>query len=589
MANKRFDYVIGFSADTSKLSNALKELQIQLNNLAQTSVASANLTTSITAIRDAKQAALELNSILSKSININTGALDISKFASQLKLSGQTLESFSSRLKQIGPEGSAAFLNLSQAITSAEAPLKRSNELMDKLWISMKNTVRWQITSGFLTGFTGAISDAFRYAEDLNESLNNIRIVTGKSTEDMAKFAKQANKAAKELNTTTNKYAQGSLIYFQQGLNDKEVKERTDITTKFANVSRESLTTSSEYLTAIWNNFAKGSKNLEYFADVIVALGAATASSSQEIATGLNRFAATAETVGLSYEYATAALATVTATTRQSAEVVGTAFKTLFSRIQDLELGKTLDDGTTLGKYSKALDAVGISIKDSTGELRDMDRILDDIGGKWDTLNKDEQVALAQAVGGIRQYTQFIALMDNWDFMKENLEIAKGATGELQNQADIFAESWEAARKNVKASAEGIYDSLIKDEFWIDLTNGFADFLKGVENVSDSLGGLKGVLAVIASLITKAFSAKIANNLRDFAYNINVFRGTAAQDANILRAEAAQRATGILRGSSLASERGYGEILSQTTEKQALLNQRVAEMSDHQKNAISAQ
>ena len=88
MANKRFDYVIGFSADTSKLSNALKELQIQLNNLAQTSVASANLTTSITAIRDAKQAALELNSILSKSININTGALDISKFASQLKLSG---------------------------------------------------------------------------------------------------------------------------------------------------------------------------------------------------------------------------------------------------------------------------------------------------------------------------------------------------------------------------------------------------------------------------------------------------------------------------------------------------------------------
>lgn len=589
MANKRIDYVIGFNADTSKLNAALKELQTQLNSLAQTSVASANLTTSITAIRDAKQAALELNSILSKSININTGALDISKFASQLKLSGQTLESFSSRLKQIGPEGSAAFLNLSQAITSAEAPLKRSNELMDKLWVTMKNTVRWQITSGFLTGFTGAISDAFRYAEDLNESLNNIRIVTGKSTEDMAQFAKQANKAAKELNTTTNKYAQGSLIYFQQGLNDKEVKERTNVTTKFANISRESLTTSSEYLTAIWNNFAKGSKNLEYFADVIVALGAATASSSQEIATGLNKFAATAETVGLSYEYATAALATVTATTRQSADVVGTAFRTLFARIQDLELGKTLDDGTTLGKYAKAIDAIGVSIKDSNGELRNMDDVLSDIGERWSTLNKDEQVALAQGVAGIRQYTQFIALMDNWDFMKENLETAKNATGELQNQADIFAESWEAARKNVKASAEGIYDSLIKDEFWIDLTNGFADFLKGVENVSDSLGGLKGVLAVIASLVTKAFSAKIANNLRDFAYNINVFRGTAAQDANILRAEAAQRATGILRGSSLASERGYGEILSQTTEKQALLNQRVAEMSDHQKNAISAQ
>lgn len=34
MANKRIDYVIGFNADTSKLSNALKQLEGQLNNIA---------------------------------------------------------------------------------------------------------------------------------------------------------------------------------------------------------------------------------------------------------------------------------------------------------------------------------------------------------------------------------------------------------------------------------------------------------------------------------------------------------------------------------------------------------------------------
>ena len=522
MANKRFDYVIGFSADTSKLSSALKQLESQLNNIA-TGKISGNF--GIEQIREASSAATQLGAHLKAAINVDTGKLDISKFARSLHSSNTTLSSLSASLTRVGPAGQAAFMNIARAITEAEMPLKRSNELMNKLWITMKNTVRWQITSGLLTGFTGAIGDAYRYAEDLNESLNNIRIVTGKSTAEMAQFAKQANRAAKELNTTTTKYTDASLIYYQQGLDDKQVKARTDVTAKFANVSRENLTTSSEYLTAIWNNFAKGSKNLEYFADVIVALGAATASSSQEIATGLNKFAATAETVGLSYEYATSALATVTATTRQSAEVVGTAFKTLFSRIQDLELGKTLDDGTTLGKYSKALDAVGISIKDSNGELRDMDRILDDIGGKWDTLNKDEQVALAQAVGGVRQYTQFIALMDNWDFMKENLETAKNATGELQNQADIFAESWEAARKNVKASAEGIYDSLIKDEFWIGLTNGFADGLKSVELFADSIGGLKGVLALATIAMNKLVGPKVAQSIRDVAYNIGILTG----------------------------------------------------------------
>jgi TP901 family phage tail tape measure protein len=184
-------------------------------------------------------------------------------------------------------------------------------------------------------------------------------------------------------------------------------------------------------MTAVWNNFYDGTKSLEYYADAMTALGAATASSTDEIAQGLEKFAAIANTVGLSYEYATAALATVTAQTRQSADVVGTAFKTLFARIQDLKLGETLDDGTTLGQYSEALLKVGVDIKGTNGELKDMDIILDEIGAKWKNLERDEQAALAKAVGGLRQYNQFIALMDNWDFMQENLEVVENSTGTL--------------------------------------------------------------------------------------------------------------------------------------------------------------
>jgi TP901 family phage tail tape measure protein len=122
----------------------------------------------------------------------------------------------------------------------------------------------------------------------------------------------------------------------------------------------------------------------------MTALGAATASSTTEIAEGLEKFASVSKTVGLSYEYATAALATVTAKTRQSADVVGTAFKTLFARIQDLELGNTLEDGTTMGSYSKALAKVGVNIKDANGQLKDMDVILTEMAGVWGTLNNDQ-------------------------------------------------------------------------------------------------------------------------------------------------------------------------------------------------------
>lgn len=96
----------------------------------------------------------------------------------------------------------------------------------------------------------------------------------------------------------------------------------------------------------------------------------------------MQQFAAVADTVGLSYEYAATALATVVAQTRQSESTVGNSFRTIFSRLQGLKLGETLEDGTDLNKYSNALATIGVNIKDQNGNLKEMDTILNEIGAK---------------------------------------------------------------------------------------------------------------------------------------------------------------------------------------------------------------
>jgi hypothetical protein len=40
-------------------------------------------------------------------------------------------------------------------------------------------------------------------------------------------------------------------------------------------------------------------------------------------------------------------------------------------------------------------------------------------------------MALAQTVAGVRQYNQFMTLMNNWDDMQSNLDISKNSEGEL--------------------------------------------------------------------------------------------------------------------------------------------------------------
>jgi len=56
----------------------------------------------------------------------------------------------------------------------AELPLKRTNKLVDKLWDSLKKTVTWQVTSTVTHGIWGGVEKAYRYAQDLNQSLTDI-------------------------------------------------------------------------------------------------------------------------------------------------------------------------------------------------------------------------------------------------------------------------------------------------------------------------------------------------------------------------------------------------------------------------------
>ena len=529
MADQQRRVSLIFDANTSQAKNRIDELANSINKILNIGSTSTGISSIDKELQAAAKNAAILQTQLKNAVNVRTGALDLTKFNESLQQSGMSLEKYYKTFTNIGPAGEQAFSNLARSIATAEIPLRRSSELLNSFAVSLKNTVKWQISSSLMHGFMSTIQGAISYAQNLNSNLNDIRIVTGQSADEMARFAEQANRSAKELSTTTNTYAKAALIFYQQGLNDKEVKERTDAVIKMANVTGEAAKEVSSYMTAIWNNFDDGSKSLEYYADVITKLGASTAASSAEIAGGLEKFAAVGNTIGLSYEYATAMLTTIIDKTRQSEDVVGTALKTILARIQGLNLGETLEDGTTLNKYSEALATVGVQIKDTSGELRSMNAILNDLGEKWQTLSKDTQVALAQVVGGVRQYNQIISLMDNWDAFELNVDIAMNAEGELQKQADIYAESWEAAKNRVQASAEAIYASLLDDKFFIGFNNTLSKILDQINNLIKGMGGVKGVVITLGTVLTTVFNQQITSSLKNLSYNLQMMTKTGQQ------------------------------------------------------------
>ena len=536
-------------------------------------------------ISEAISAAQQLQVHLQNAVNVNTGKIDLNKLNTSLNSSNTNLLTLTSNLQKAGPIGQQAFLKVAQAISSAETPLIKVNDKLKNFGVTLLNTIKWQLASNLIHGVQGAIEGAVSHAKELNSALSDIRIVTGHSIDYMSKFAAEAGKAAQELNTTTTEYSKAALIFFQQGLDGAAVSERVETVIKLAEVTGQSAEKISSQMTAIWNNFDDGSHNLEYYADVITKLGAATAASSDEIANGLSKFASIADTVGLSYEKASASLATVVAETRQSEEVVGTAFKTIFARIQGLSLGETLEDGVDLNKYSEALKTIGVNVLDSNGKLKEMDIILNELGKKWQLIGEEQKVATAETVAGVKQYNQFLALMNNYDKVLQNEDLAKSSAGTLETQAKIWSESWEAASKRVKKSQQDLYESIINDKTLIKMEDIFSGLINGVNNFIKSSGGIIPILASVVAMASSTLFPLLQNGFKQLHNNIKIWSGDAAQDFAIMQGALSGQMSQLLEKNTNLSnaERQQIEITQDLINKKTLLTLQSKSMSEAEK------
>ena len=523
-ANNKIQYVLGISADTSQARKSIAELQKALNDITVANNKKLGLDIDL---NNAAKAAQQLQSSLSAAINVDTGRLNFTAFNKSLMQSNTNLNQLITQLRSTGGLGNAAVSQLAHSLSTAEIPVKRLTGLLGNFATTLSNSFKWQISSNIIHGLESSMSSAVNYAKDLNETLNNIRIVTGQSVDDMAKFAASANKAAQELSTTTKEYANAALIYYQQGDSAEMAARKAATTVKAANVAfTASAKEMSEMLTAVWNSYQVGADQLESVVDVMAKLGATTASSMEEMATAMQKVASTANTVGVSMQQMSAIVATSASVTRQAPETVGTAWNTILSRIGGLKLGETLEDGVDLNKYSSALRTVGVNILDATGQLRDMGIVIDELGGKWQTLNKGQKAALAQTIGGARQYTQIMAFFDNFDKYQKNMITAQNSAGALQEQQEIYAQGWEAASARSRAALEDLWGALIDDEAVISFTNAMTEMTKGVTGLVKAFGGLPGILATVSSLMTRTFSNQIATNIGKAVSSVSGFFGS---------------------------------------------------------------
>jgi TP901 family phage tail tape measure protein len=283
----------------------------------------------------------------------------------------------------------------------------------------------------------------------------------------------------------------------------------------------------SEQLTAVWNGYKVNAAEAERYVDKLSAVARTTAADLEELSIGMSRVASAANIMGVDVDQLNAQLATIVSVTREAPETIGTALKTVYARMSDIQAG--LDGETTLDEYTAQMALLGFNALDAQGNLRDMGEVVEEIGDNWDTLSRNQQVALAQTIAGTRQYSRMMALFDNWEMYQSSKATSQNSVGELQKQQEIYLDSMEAHLNKLTAESQELYQTLMDPEGLNPLIDGLTTIVGLVENVVEGLGGGAGALGVFGAIGLNVFGDQITKGITRSIRNIAGFRDNIKQ------------------------------------------------------------
>lgn len=487
-------FKVGFQVDDKELKSGLQGIQKDIQN-------AFNIKTGMT---DEIAKATQQAQLLEKAIKRATTDKGISYYSlnSELIKAGSSAAKLTSTLASGGQQFAASLNAANTAFATADRSLLSLNGKIKEMSRVVTQSFKFTAAQAFLQSVSNAAREAYRWVYDLNKTITDISVVTGYQGDQLDKVTKNAIEGAKRLRIAANEYAQGALIFYQQGLGDDEVARRTEITAKAAAAAGSSLQDMSSQLTAIWNTYKMVGDEQQRAASVGAKMAADTAVDFADIAEAMQTAAAPAEQMGVSYNSLAAIIATVGDTTQQSASVIGNAFKTIFSRFQQLKSEGT-DGEVTLNRVSSQLQELGVSVLDSAGNLRSLDTVIAEVGDQWDDWSSKQQLAIAQLVGGTRQYGQFLTLMNNFDKYQDLLSSANIEDGStLEQQYESTLESIESKALNAGEAWSRAFGQLIDE----DAVKGFYDILEGIGDLLggflDNVGGIRAGFVLLGTYLS---------------------------------------------------------------------------------------
>ncbi|MBN1075973.1 phage tail tape measure protein [Clostridium botulinum] len=387
------------------------------------------------------------------------------------------------------------FKNIDTGIKEMKENALSSESAFSRLSNSLRGIGIYLDIGDVVRGVTNGFRDAKDAVIELDTSLTNLKKVTNETESTYQQFLNTAHNIAMEFGSQSDKVIQATESWAKTGeslRNATELAKNTMVMTKVGDVS--DIGKAQEYMLPALQAFnVEAGKSLE-LVDKYNNLSNNMATDVPKLGEAMSRGASSLATAGNSLEESMALIATAQSKTQLSGETIGNAFKTLSLRIATFKN----ENGELIPKFEEKMNRLGITMRDSSGQILSTFNILQQVGNKFKDWDKNTQLDVSQMLGGKLQANVVSSVLSDVNELNRAYDLATNSAGSAMNEFKTYQQSIQYSVDRLKESVQNFYREALNSGALKSMVDGLTTVISTFGNMPTIIG-----LATTAFLMFK--------------------------------------------------------------------------------------
>lgn len=399
--------------------------------------------------------------------------------ASQIKeLSGELNEN-KTKLKEA--EGAAD--DFDQSLDTMDDAAQKASDGFTVMKGALANLVADGIRLA-IDGIKDLAKETFTVGSNFESAMSQVGAVSGANAEEMEKLTAKAEEMGAKTKFSATESAEAFNYMAMAGWKTEDMLGGIEGIMNLAAASGSDLATASDIVTDALTAMGYEAKDSGRLADVMAAASANANTNVEMMGKTFQYAAPIVGALGYSMEDTAVAIGLM-ANAGIKADKAGTALRSIFTRLS-----------APPKEAAEAMDALGISLTDSEGKMKDMHVVIDELRDRFANLSETEQTSYAKHLAGAEAMSGLLAIVNAAPADYEKLTKAvQESAGAAENMANIMNDNVGGQLTLLKSKIEGIMIKLFNRASG-SMKKGIDTFSQALDKVNwDKVGDGIGKLA----------------------------------------------------------------------------------------------